>query len=131
MNGTFGYELDVTKMTDEELYEVAEQIKQFKALRNTIHKGDMYRLRSPFEGNRTVWEYVAEDGKEIVVFNLTTELIPVQNAERLKLRGLDKNALYRKKDSGKVYSGEVLEICGILLRPLGDFDSEIIVFEKC
>ena len=131
MNGTFGYELDVTKMTDEELYEVAEQIKQFKALRNTIHKGDMYRLRSPFEGNRTVWEYVAEDGKEIVVFNLTTELIPVQNAERLKLRGLDKNALYRKKDSGKVYSGEVLESCGILLRPLGDFDSEIIVFEKC
>lgn len=131
MNGTFGYELDVTKMTDEELYEVAEQIKQFKALRNTIHKGDMYRLRSPFEGNRTVWEYVAEDGKEIVVFNLTTELIPVQNAERLKLRGLDKNASYRRKDSGKVYSGEVLESCGILLRPLGDFDSEIIVFEKC
>lgn len=61
--GQFGYELDITKMSDEEISEVKAQIELYKSVREIIHNGDMFRLVSPFETNRTAWEFVSEDKK--------------------------------------------------------------------
>ena len=51
--GTFGYELDLNKLSDEEISEVKQQITFMKEYRELIQFGTFYRLKSPFEGNET------------------------------------------------------------------------------
>lgn len=62
--GTFGYELDITKLTEKELEQMKEQITFMKQHRDLIQKGEFYRLESPFKGNQAAWEVVAKDGSE-------------------------------------------------------------------
>ena len=59
--GTFGYELDLNKLTEEEIKEVKEQITFMKEYREVLQFGTFYRLKSPFEGNETVWMVTNED----------------------------------------------------------------------
>ena len=64
MCGNFGYELDLTKFSDDEKEEVKSQILKYKDLRKLVQFGDMYRLLSPFEGNESSWMYISEDKTE-------------------------------------------------------------------
>src|SRR5690606_37870084 len=50
LSGNFGYELDLTKFTEEEKAAVTEQVKLYKDIRPLVQFGDFYRLASPFEG---------------------------------------------------------------------------------
>ena len=47
MSGTFGYELDVNKMTEDEKTIVKAQIREFKEYYDLIQYGDYYRLTDP------------------------------------------------------------------------------------
>lgn len=47
MAGTFGYELDISSLTEEEKEEVKEQTVIFKKHYNLIQSGDYYRITSP------------------------------------------------------------------------------------
>ena len=49
--GVFGYELDITNMSDEELLEVRNQIELEKKLRPIMLRGDFYRLQNPYTSN--------------------------------------------------------------------------------
>lgn len=49
MNGAFGYELDLSKLSEEELSEMKSQVEFYKKNRELIMKGDYYRLKNPFE----------------------------------------------------------------------------------
>jgi alpha-galactosidase len=53
MSGNFGYELDLTRFNDQEKEIVRQQVTGYKQLGNLIQTGDLYRLRSPFEGNES------------------------------------------------------------------------------
>ena len=48
MAGNFGYELDLTKLTEEEKEIVKEQIKEYKDIREVIQFGDLYRIFKSF-----------------------------------------------------------------------------------
>ena len=61
ISGTFGYELDLNRLTREEQEEVREQIRFMKEYREILQYGTFYRLESPFEGNVTGWMSVSED----------------------------------------------------------------------
>lgn len=65
--GTFGYELDLNRLTEEEQGEVKEQIRFMKQYRKLLQFGTFYRLKSPFEGNITVWITVSSDQREAIV----------------------------------------------------------------
>ena len=67
MAGTFGYELDLNSLKEEEIAEVKEQIIFIKKYRKLFQFGDFYRLKSPFEGNETIWMVVSEDKKTAIV----------------------------------------------------------------
>lgn len=92
--GTFGYELDVTKMSDEEKEIVKEQISFMKQYRHLFQFGTLYRLKSPFESNVMAWMVVSDDKKEAIVGYY--RVLQTVNApfERIKLEGLDENLLY-------------------------------------
>lgn len=130
MMGQFGYELDPIKLSDAEREEIKEQIKFYKEIRDTIHNGTMYRLKSPFESQTMAMNFVNEDKSEAVLFvaNVLGEGEPKYN--RIRLRGLDKNAIYKDTKTGKEYSGEVLMNIGVRRGFGQDFQSEIIAYKK-
>ena len=67
MAGTFGYELDLNHISEEEFAEVKEQIKFMKQHRQLLQFGTFYRLVSPFETNMNAWMVVSEDKTEALV----------------------------------------------------------------
>lgn len=132
--GQFGFELDITAMSDEEIDEMKDQIKRYKELRSVFHKGDLYRLQSPFDSNRAVWEFVSEDGNTVVlcIFRIMNEI--AQKGFMIKLLGIDGDAVYTDIDTDKQYGGDSLKNIGlntlICFNEPGDFKSKIMVFKK-
>ena len=113
--GTFGYELDLLKLSDEEKAEVRRQIAFMKENRELIQKGIFYRLKSPFEGNETAWIIVSEDQKKALV-GYYRVMQPVNiGFVRLKLKGLKEDTCY--KVSGYDYDcyGDELMQVGMIL----------------
>ena len=113
--GTFGYELDLLKLSEEEKAEVRRQIAFMKEKRELIQKGTFYRLKSPFEGNVTAWMIVSEDQKKALV-GYYRVMQPVNiGFVRLKLKGLKEDTCY--KVSGYDYDcyGDELMQVGMIL----------------
>ena len=128
MAGNFGYELDVTKMTEEEKQSVKEQVGVYKEIRELVQYGDFYRLLSPFNGNVTAWIYVSEDKKEAAVFCYKVLTTPNDALFRFRLAGLKEEALYSVNGSETVISGAQLMNYGLNMPQelgWGDFTSRL------
>lgn len=130
MTGQFGYELDITKMSEDELEEIREQIKFYKKIRETVHFGDMYRLISPFDGRTCALEYTSKDKNTAVLFFYTLVGHPGYDNTSVKFEGLEPDALYKDRESGKVYSGAVLMDAGLKFMTRKDYESRVIIFDK-
>jgi alpha-galactosidase len=122
MAGSFGYELDLNKLSDEEKEEVRLQIQLFKEYGPLIHNGKYYRLSNPMEDKFAVWSYVSEDQKKVLVHGMIFRTEPNMLRYPIFLRGLDPDKKYRLKENGDVYSGSALMHGGILLpKAWGDY----------
>lgn len=133
MAGNFGYELDVTKMSDDEKNIVKQQIVVYKEMRELIQYGDFYRLISPFDGNFTAWMYVSEDKTEAAVFFYKVLGTPNDSLFRFKLAGLNLDYQYIIDGEGTTVSGAQLLNYGLNI-PLdlgwGDFRSKLFRLVK-
>ena len=68
MAGTFGYELDPLKLSEEEKDQIREQIRTFKGYYDLIQQGEYYRLTNPFVDEvYNAWELARADGSEALV----------------------------------------------------------------
>lgn len=123
MSGNFGYELDLTKLTEEEKDVIRNQILQYKDLRTFIQAGDMYRLASPFQGNHTAWMFRSKDGKDIFAayFQVLCEVNP--GIQRMKFTALEPDGLYEIVGEGVSYWGDELMEIGLVVDCYGDFQS--------
>lgn len=93
--GTFGYELDLNKLSAEEREQVREQIKFMKKYREILQFGTFYRLISPFDNsNFASWMVVSDDKKTALVGYY--KILNQVNAgyHRVKLCGLDPDLCY-------------------------------------
>lgn len=115
MSGNFGYELDLTKFTDEEQKLVKEQVANYKQIRSLVQQGNLYRLQSPFEGNETAWMFVSDDQSEALVYYFRVMAVPNPPRRSLKLNGLNPELDYVLEDSGEVYGGDRLMQVGLSL----------------
>ncbi len=111
--GTFGYELDITKISEEELEQMKEQIAFMKMHRELLQKGTFYRLKSPFEGNITAWIVVSEDQKEALVGYYRAFQPSNAPLSRLKLKGIAGNKKYLINGTEERFGDELIQI-GIL-----------------
>ncbi|MBQ0167025.1 MAG: alpha-galactosidase [Treponema sp.] len=111
--GTFGYELDLNEISDEEFQEVKKQIVFMKQNRELIQFGTFYRLRSPFETEQNAWMVVSEDKKKAIVGFYCMRAKVYSLPGFLKLAGLDPDLKYRME--GKQYFGDELMNMGITL----------------
>lgn len=107
MAGTFGYELDVNKMTDEEKEAVKRQIQIFKEQYDLISYGDYYRLTDVQKSSCAVWETAAKDGSEALVSAVWQHVQATPAFLNVKVRGLCEDGMYRvmrtalkEKDAG-------------------------------
>ena len=131
MAGNYGYELNITNLSDEEKSEVRNQIKLYKEIRNTVQFGDFYRIQSPFEDNHVAWMVMSKDKKEIIVsyVRINAEVNTLQRP--LKLKYLDENARYKIIESNKIYGGDELMYIGLEVPDFnGDFKSKLWRIEK-
>ena len=131
MSGNFGYELDITKLSDEEKEMIKEQIKNYKEIRETIQFGDYYRLSSPFESNDVAWMFVSKDKKEVVVSFVRQSALPHPKFESLKLVGLEEDASYEIVGEDAVFFGDELMYVGLNVPELvGDYAAKMWVLRK-
>lgn len=127
MSGNFGYELDLTTFTPEEVEIAKAQIASYKEIRGLVQQGDMYRLLSPFEGNETSWMFVSEDRREALLFYFHVLAEPNGPLKRVKLEGLDPMLDYRLGDTDTVYGGDRLMGAGLPITSIrGDFESRVL-----
>ena len=120
--GTFGYELDLTKLTDEEKELVKKQCADYHKYYNVIHNGELYRLISPWENNRRrcAWSYVLPDKSEVLATYVVIRA-GIRDRHYLRLAGLDPNRRYRNEETGQTLSGSTLMNAGLnLLNPPKD-----------
>ena len=115
MAGSFGYELDLNTLSDNEKQQVKEQITRFKQYRKLIHNGLYYRLSDAVNDKFALWEYVSEDKKQVLVHGIIFRTEPNKMQSPVKLRGLLPNKNYRLEGSNEVYTGSALMKGGILL----------------
>ncbi len=125
--GSFGYELDPNKFTENEKTIVKRQIKEYHKYYDVIHFGELYRLISPFDDKyRAAWEFVSEDKNE-VLFTYVTISKPENHALVIKLKGLDPDKYYVDEDTDEVYSGALLMNAGLCLPNVSDKDGSSFV----
>ena len=131
MAGQFGYEMDLGKLSEEETELVRQQIRQYKEIRSTIHFGNLYRLRSPFEGENTAWEYVSADLKQVVLIYCTIRAHVITGMTQIRFEGLKENAQYRNTETGEIYDGDFLMNVGLYLSDSKDYATKLMTFELC
>ena len=128
MAGSFGYELDLNTLSEEEKQEVAAQVKQYKKYQNLIYNGCYYRLSDPEKENLSFWEFVAKDQSEALVQGMVYRAGPNALRKRVRLTGLLPEAEYQVKGEEAVYSGAALMAGGILLPEMKGDDVAVQIY---
>ena len=95
MAGTFGYELDVTKLSEEEKAKVRQQISRFKEYYDLIQHGEYYRLQAPSDKQCTVWEMADPEGREALVSAIYHHVEGNAAPVIVKVQGLKAEACYQ------------------------------------
>ncbi|MBN2220674.1 MAG: alpha-galactosidase, partial [Vallitaleaceae bacterium] len=124
MSGSFGYELDLESMKEEEFQQIRGQIARFKNYYDLIHHGHYYRLvTSRQEKEFVAWMFVREDQKEALVNVVFLQSHGNPLTKYLRLQGLDPKQQYIVNEN-RVISGSQLMYAGIVLpNRSGDYQS--------
>ena len=118
-----GYELNLNALTEEEFAGITEHIRFYDSISELILKGDLYRLRSPFDSNYFAEMVVSQDKREAAFLLMklsarTNDCYPI-----VRLKGLEENTCYEIKGMG-TYSGSVLMHVGLKFpNDLNDFET--------
>ena len=128
--GTFGYELDITKISEEERAMIPEQVSMYHKYNDLVREGDYYRVASYREnGLYDCWMVVAKDKSEALVTYVQVLGRPNVHSRKIKLLGLDVAADYRLDGTEKVYGGDLLMNAGMLIETMrGDYMSRLYHF---
>lgn len=130
LSGTFGYELDVTKISKEDRALIPEQIKLYHKYQHLIQAGDYYRIASwsedkPYDS----WMVVSKDKKEALVTYVQVRARLISKSNTIFLKGIHPDKKYKLEDNNEIYYGEELLNCGFLISNLeGDFRSKLYHF---
>lgn len=128
--GTFGYELDITKISEEERAMIPEQVSMYHKYNDLVREGDYYRVASYREnGLYDCWMVVAKDKSEALVTYVQVLGRPNMHSRKIKLLGLYAAVDYRLDGTDEVYGGDLLMNAGMLVEDMrGDYMSRLYHF---
>ncbi|MEE3352432.1 MAG: alpha-galactosidase [Saccharofermentanaceae bacterium] len=94
--GTFGYELDITKLSEEDLTEIKRQTVLFHRYNDLIRNGDYYRIASVRDnGAYDCYGVVSKDKSEMLLTFIHVINRPCTPNRFIHLKGLDGEKRYR------------------------------------
>ena len=122
--GTFGYELDITKVSDEDKEIMRRQIEDYNRFGHLVREGDYYRITSVGDmvkkykkDSSASWMFVSKDRSEALLTYIQERGSANRFSEIIKLEGLDEKVIY-SLDDGRKYSGEELMRLGFVVDKL-------------
>ncbi len=126
LSGSFGYELDLNKITDEEREMVKEQIAEFHKYHSLIHEGIYYRITPP-GGRFCAWEFVDEKKdhalQTLVMTSAEGNPLPVHTI----VKGLSPDKDYHCSANNQIHSGRTWMGAGLTLSAIpGEYESVLI-----
>lgn len=129
MGGAFGYELDLTKLSEKELDEISQQIETYHSIRETIQFGQLYRLKKTT--NTWAANYVSQDKNQAVFTFIKILAKPEAPLLHVRLKGLDPDALYECPQLGETFYGDELMNIGLTMPHVQkDYFSVQYIFNK-
>ena len=111
--GTFGYELNLNELSEEEKAEIRRQIAEYKEYAALVQRGLYYRLTNPQTDNQGAWEFVSEDQREALVQVVGIKKHANMTVDYIKVKGLKENTMYRETTTGKLYNSTALREAGV------------------
>ena len=125
--GTFGYELDVTRIPEKDREMISSQVEMYHKYNDLVRRGDYYRIENFSENHGfDSWEVVSKDKKEVLVTCVQVLGRPNYHSRRIKLKGLEEDVMYKIEETGEVISGGALMYAGINVSLYGDYSSKLI-----
>ena len=129
--GSFGYEMDLNKISEEEKEMVKEQVAAMHEYYELTHEGLYYRLTGLKKQDFMAWEFVAKDQScallTIVKTDAEGNMLPVHT----KVCGLAEDKLYRCSLDGEIRSGRTWNRAGLTLHQvLGEYESIRVEFTE-
>ena len=139
LSGTFGYELDITKLSDEEHSQVQRQVQLYKEYSDIVRNGDYYRIASYSQNNQfDCWASISKDKKQALITFVQVLNHPNYKSIFIKIPGLAQDKKYKvtyvdedqTQNPPVILQGSTLQNAGIkIARPWGDFGSVLVYLE--
>ncbi|GGH17168.1 alpha-galactosidase [Silvibacterium dinghuense] len=138
MQGSLGIGANLNKWNAEDFTIAKHLIDQYKAIRETVQQGSLYRLMSPENGEYSATESVAQDQHEAAVFAFLHSSSKGKPFPRLLLRGLDPDATYSiHAEDGSLADGTVERASGdywmqhgVSVSLRGDFQAALFTLQR-
>jgi alpha-galactosidase len=133
MAGSFGFELDLQKLSQEEQDQIPKLIKLSERVNPLVIHGDLYRINRPDESNWPTALFVSKDKREAVLLAYRMQSIVNWYSPPVRLQGLDPEANYTLEEEGRdevEYEGKTLMNVGLRLALKGDHQSRVILLKR-
>jgi alpha-galactosidase len=138
MQGSLGIGANLNKWTPDDFATAKKMVAAYKAVRQTVQQGALYRLISPVDSEYAATESVAGDRQAAVVFAFLHSSQEGQPFPQLYLRGLDPDAIYSlhllagQLADGAVEraSGDYWMQHGVAVSLRGDFQAAFFTLER-
>jgi alpha-galactosidase len=125
MMGKLGYDINVSKLTEQELRFTQQAVMEYDTFKNIIWQGDQYRLSDPNTDATASIMYMENGHGSGILFNyLVSDRYGKNTKLPVKLKGLDANKLYAVKELS-LYPGTAstlpanLQLSGDFLMKIG------------
>ncbi|MDE6318902.1 MAG: alpha-galactosidase [Lachnospiraceae bacterium] len=138
--GTFGYELDVTKIPEADREMIPDQVAMYHKYNDLVRRGDYYRIAHYAENHfYDCYAVVAKDKSEALVTYIQVLGRPNFHSRRICIPGLDPEKTYVIENAAdwpeieqNEYRGDTLHYAGINIPPIsGDFKGRIMHLVVC
>jgi alpha-galactosidase len=137
MQGSLGIGANLNKWNEAEFTDAARLVAAYKGIRQTVQRGDLYRLIRPTDASgRSATFYVSRDKQQAVLFAFLHSSTKLDRQPAIQVFGLDPMKRYRVKPinaasdaEGETQSGAFWMGHGVDVPMTGDFQARGLIFE--
>ena len=126
--GTFGYELDITRIPEADRAQIPGQVALYHKYNDLVRSGDYYRIASYRENHYyDCYGVISKDKTEALITCVQVMGRPNVHSRRICVPGLDPKKRYRIEGTDQILHGDTLMHAGLQMKAMwGDFQSELI-----
>ncbi len=143
MGGRLGLELSPADLSPEDISYVKQVLETYKANREIIQFGDLYRLNSPYDSDGyAAISYVTAQKDKAIIMAYCHDFHRRDERSVIRFQGLEENAVYKitelnskakrskVNETGKEISGSILMNRGLMFDMKKPYESVVLKLEK-